>query len=92
LKYFTDELLERVRSLDDEVSGQAHDEWERAITSYQRRLREIGAQLPASVRRFRRQFCLHDAQVITMAEQDKQFFIVLQLEPPSTTTIFLKFG
>lgn len=91
MKYFTPELLARVRSLNDRVSEKAHDDWDRAIARYHRRLEQITSRLPASIKRFRRQLCLHDAQIIAMAHHGKQFFIVVQLEPPSRTTVFLTF-
>jgi hypothetical protein len=89
MKYFTPELLARFRSPDDHVSDKAHDDWDRAIDRYQRRLKKISRRLPTSVKRFRRQLCLHDAHIITLAQRGKQFFIVAELEPPSRTIVFL---
>jgi hypothetical protein len=91
MKYFTPELLNRVRSRDDDVSGPAHADWERAIKRYHRRWRQIQARFPVSVQRFRQQLCLHDAQVLGMAQHDAEFLMVVQLEPPAQTLVFLTF-
>src|SRR5437660_8691527 len=92
MKYFTPELLSRMRSEDEEVSAKAHDDWERAITRYHRRWQKIKAAFPEGVRHFDDdQICLHDAEVLSMARQGDTFLMVLQPEPPSSSVVLLTF-
>jgi hypothetical protein len=92
MRYFTPELLSRIRSLDEDVSAAAHQEWERALVNYQRRWAKIKAAFPEGVRRFEEDpVCLHDAQVLSMGQQGDTFAIVSQLEPPSRQLVVLTF-
>lgn len=92
MKYFTPELLARIRSEDDDVSWPAHDEWEVAIARYRRRLNKLVDKFPEGVSRFEEDsVCLHDARVLSIARQGEQLLMVLEPEPPATTAVVLTF-
>jgi hypothetical protein len=92
MRYFTPELLGRVRSQDEDVSVKAHDTWERAIVRYRRRWQQIKENFPQGVQRFRNdRVCLHDAQVLSIGRQGETFLMALQPESPSPNLVFLTF-
>jgi hypothetical protein len=67
VKYFTVELLNRIRSDDEGVSALAHGDWEAALKRYRQREARIKAALPRGVRRFLdAHVCLHDARLLNM--------------------------
>ena len=64
MKYFTVDVLNRIRSDDDDVSALAHDEWETVLNRYRQREERVKAALPKDVRRFLdAHICLHDARL-----------------------------
>ncbi|MGL4554154.1 MAG: hypothetical protein ACRC33_23570 [Gemmataceae bacterium] len=69
MRFFTPELLDRSRSLDDAVAEQAADEWDAAGEAYRRHLKDIRSLLPAGARRFHRLFTLHDAEAISLVHE-----------------------
>lgn len=92
MKYFTPELLNRVRSADDDVADAADDEWERAIKRSNRRWRRIRSAVPEGVRRFEdAPICLHDAEVLGMGREGDTFVWLLETEPPSSKPVVLTF-
>ncbi|HKI30441.1 MAG TPA: hypothetical protein VKA46_01020 [Gemmataceae bacterium] len=92
MKYFTPELVNRFRSLDDDVADAADDEWEEAIKRYHRRIRKIKPHFPEDLRRFKEQHvCLHDAEIFSMGRQGDQFVMLLETEPPSAKPVVLTF-
>jgi hypothetical protein len=92
MKYFTPELLSRIASLDDDVSVEAHHEWERAIVRSRRNWQKIKAAVPAEVQRFKNEHvCLHDAQLLSMARHGETLVMVLEPEPPSQNAVLLTF-
>jgi len=85
-------LLTRIRSADEEISAEAHQEWEQAIIRSRRRWQKIQAAFPKKVQRFEEdQVCLHDAQVLSMGQHGRTFIIVLQTEPPTQQMVLLMF-
>jgi len=92
MKYFTPELLNRVRSEDEDVSAEAHDEWEKAIQRSNRRWRRIQAGFPKAVRRFNDdRICLHAADVLRIGRSGNTFVMVLETEPPACKPVVLTF-
>jgi hypothetical protein len=92
VKYFTPDLLNRVRSQDEDVSADAHDEWEKAIQRSERRWRKIKGAFPKSVRRFDADYvCLHDADVLRMGRTKDTFIFFLETEPPASRPVVLTF-
>jgi len=92
MKYFTPELLNRFGSDDEDVSAAAHDEWDRAIARYKRRMARIKTAFPAEVQRFEQEhICLHDAEVLSIARQEERFVMVMHMEPPSQNLVILTF-
>jgi hypothetical protein len=92
MKYFTPDLLNRVRSEDEDASAEGHEEWDKAIQRYERRWRRIKAAFPKSVRRFDDQgICLHDADVLRMGRTKDTFVFFLETEPPSCQPVVLTF-
>ncbi|HJT76456.1 MAG TPA: hypothetical protein VJ739_04570 [Gemmataceae bacterium] len=72
MKYFKPELLRRCRSLDDDAADVAAAEWEQAIAAYRARLRAIRSRLPSGADRLLARFTLHDAQLLTIADDTKR--------------------
>jgi len=62
MKYFTPELYLQGQSLDDDVLDRTEEEWERRIKRYRRHYKKIEVRLPAALRRFHDEQCLHDAE------------------------------
>lgn len=92
MRYFTPELIVRVASEDDDVGIPAYDEWEAALAKYRRRIEKILGALPAEAHRFREErVCLHDARLVRMGRHGDRFLMVLDAEPPATTTVNLEF-
>jgi hypothetical protein len=92
MKYFTVELLNRFRSVDEDVSAFAHDDWEAALKRYRQREERIKSALPDRVRRFvDAHVCLHDARLLNMGRQDDTFVMILEMEPPSRRLVILTF-
>jgi hypothetical protein len=92
MKYFTPDILNRVRSEDEDVSAAAHDDWERATERYRRRVRRILPAFPEGVRRFKADhICLHDADVLRMGRTDHTFVFLLETEPPASKPVVLTF-
>jgi len=67
MKCFTPELYVQGQSREDEVLDRAHEEWERANQRYLKQYRRIERELPAALRRFHDEQCLHDAEWCGMA-------------------------
>ncbi|MBI3469102.1 MAG: hypothetical protein HY000_39360 [Planctomycetes bacterium] len=68
MKYFTPQLYVRFNSRDHEVASRADDEWDRAEAEYMSRLQSFRAEMPESVRFIAFQFCLHDAEFLSLVE------------------------
>lgn len=82
MKYFTPELYLQLGKLDNEQAFlTAQQQWEEALTDYQKELQRIRKDLPRSLRNLVESVYLHDARVLTMHQIDQDFFIILQ--PPS---------
>lgn len=92
MKYFTPDLLNWIRSENEDISEEAHDEWDRAIERYDRRWRRIKGAFPESVRRFDEDhICLHDADVLSMGRTGNTFVMLLETEPPASKPVVLTF-
>jgi hypothetical protein len=92
MKYFTPELVAGFQSPDEDGFVEAHEEWERAIQRYHRRLAKIKARLPKGVQQFRENHvCLHDAQLLRMARRGDSLVMVLETEPPARDLVVLTF-
>jgi hypothetical protein len=82
MKYFTPERYLRLGNLDNEAAFLAAQQgWEDAIAGYREQLQRIGKELPRGLRLLVKSVYLHDARVLTMHQDEDQFFITLQ--PPS---------
>src|SRR5262249_40619968 len=92
MKYFTLELLAAVQSEDEDISADAHHEWERAIVRSERRWRKIRDTFPQTVQQFNDDsVCLHDAELLSIGRQGDRLAMVLQPEPPAQTMVVLTF-
>jgi hypothetical protein len=92
MKYFTPAILNRIRSEHEDVSEEAHDEWDRATERYRRRVRRILPAMPEGTRRFKaNHICLHDADVPSMGRTGDTFVILLETEPPASKPVVLTF-
>ena len=82
MKYFKPELIERYRSINDDIADAAAKEWEEAIVSYRARIKAIRTKLPAGVRRLRSRVPLHDSKIFGVAISDPKplFSMLIQLE------------
>ena len=67
MRFFTPDLYLRFNSSDDEIADQANDEWEKAIDSYQRYLKNLN--LSESVKKLT-EINLHDAELSDFQEVD----------------------
>src|SRR5207248_6203575 len=79
MKYFTPELLARSRSLDDDEAEAAAAEWEKKITAYNVRLKEIRRRLPLGARQLLKHVSLHDAQFLTLNRAGNELFLTFRL-------------
>ncbi len=68
MRFFTPELYIRFNSPDDEVADRANEEWEHAISRYQKHLNGIREQLPSPVRSLS-ELCLHDGEVLNFEKE-----------------------
>lgn len=92
MRYFTPELLERLASPDDVVADAAHEEWERALLRWQRRWPKIESAFPEAVQQFEEaKVCLHDAQVLSLAQSSETLVMVVQGEAPARDLVLLTF-
>ena len=92
MKYFTVELLNRLRSDNEDESALCHDDWEMALKRYRQREQRIKPAMPKSVGRFvDTHLCLHDARLLSMGRQDDTLVMVLEMEPPSRELVILTF-
>jgi hypothetical protein len=92
MKYFTPELYARGNSSTEADVQGVEEEWEQALRRYQRRWKKIRSALPKAVRHFAEsQLCLHDAEVLHLARQGSQFFMILQLGSSGQTLVILTF-
>jgi hypothetical protein len=80
MKYLKPELLERCRSLDDDVAEAASEEWDRAIARYNAELAAIRPQFPAGVRAVLDRFSLHDGRVLSILWGTGKLSLVIRLE------------
>jgi hypothetical protein len=79
MKYFTPERYLRLGNLEDEQDFlNAQQEWEEALTGYREQLQRIWKDLPRGLRHLMETVYLHDARVLTMHQEEEQFFITLQ--------------
>lgn len=63
MRFFTPDLYLRFNSPDDDVADRANNEWEEALSSYEKRLAVLREQLPERVRTLA-ELCLHDCDVL----------------------------
>jgi hypothetical protein len=83
MKYLKYALLERCRSLDNDVAEAAGDEWDQAIDRYDAALTAIRPQFPAGVRTILDRFSLHDAKVLTYFLTKRRLSLLVRLEGTS---------
>jgi hypothetical protein len=85
MMYMTPELLARFRSVDDDISEAAAEEWERRGMEYRGHLEQLGSRpdLPRGLRKLLKRDILHDAKVLTMAvDKGNCFSLFLELAGP----------
>jgi hypothetical protein len=93
MKYFTPDLLARFGSTDDLVADAAYEEWEAKREAYDKHLKEIGKQLPRSVRRFIKEYRLHDARVVLIGNQPpRSFALFLELDASRNEGVLLVYS
>ena len=71
MRYFKTELLDRVRSLDDNVADAASSEWEQTVAKYNAKLESFRSRLPVGARSLLRKFSLHDGSILSIAVGEK---------------------
>jgi hypothetical protein len=93
MKYFTPELYVRGNSRDASIVRGIEHDWERAIQRYRRRWNRIKSAFPRGVRRFEEAgICLHDAELLHMAQEGTRFVMVLEMERPARNLVILTFA
>jgi hypothetical protein len=82
MQYLKPEILARCRSLDDDVSEAADDEWEQAVARYNADLDAIRPTLPAGARALLASCSLHDARILSIIEARRRprLSLLIQLE------------
>lgn len=91
MKYFTPELYTRLQAADESAMDEADAAWQCAEEQYQRRLKSIRLQLPASALKILDQARLHDAEVLWIGQAVPVFAMLLRLDPPARTTLVLSY-
>ena len=71
MKFFTPELYLRSNSRDDAVADHAADDWEKAISDYNRHLAKYTKQMNPRVKDLAETLCLHDAELISLEEHPR---------------------
>ena len=86
MRYLKPEILARSRSLDDDVSEAAADEWEQALATYNAELDSIRPDLPSAVRALLASYSLHDARILSISEARRKprLSLLIQLEGKPT--------
>src|SRR5262245_53775489 len=94
MNFFTPDLLVRYGSTDDAVADAAHQEWEKVHQDYLEHLRVIRPKLPRAVKSFFRNFCLHDAKLLTLGirEGGLALSLLLELDTPSDKGVLLTYA
>src|SRR6266851_2750434 len=91
MKYFTPEKYQALQASSGEAMDAGDDNWERAVTDYERHLQIIRPDLPESIRHLQDDFYLHDADVILMGRQGNDFVIALWLTTPPGNFLVLTY-
>ncbi len=71
MKFFTPELYLRSNSRDDAVADCAADDWEKAISDYNKHLAKYAKQMNPRVKDLAETLCLHDAELISLEEHPR---------------------
>ena len=83
MRYFKPELFVQLQNRCDAGARRTADiAWEEAIEDYRARVKDLGARLPASVRRLVKDYQLHDADVLAMDQSRRNLTVTLNLDPP----------
>ncbi len=90
MRYFTPERWMLLQDVSDEQHfDTAHREWQQALTQYREHLAQLRAVLPAPLRRFSEQECLHDAILLTAWQVRSRVQLVVRPEPSAEKSLLL---
>jgi hypothetical protein len=94
MKYLTPERYLRLGNLDDEKAFRnAHQDWEGALSRYQKHLARIRNEIPGGLRRLIESTYLHDATVVDMLQGPaSRFTITLQPEAQPNRRVLLRYS
>jgi hypothetical protein len=92
MKYFTPELYSRLQDMSSDKAMDAADAaWEQARQRYHRSLKRLMRAMPRGLAFLLENFYLHDADVLSMGQEGKQFVIVLRLDVPPRELLVLNY-
>jgi hypothetical protein len=87
MKYFTQELIVRGQTRDDNVLNEVEALWDHNCERYVAYLASIKDRLPPGLRHRVDSYYLHDAVIRGMGRQGKAFVIIVQLDTPPQSII-----
>jgi hypothetical protein len=92
MKYFTQELLNRLNSKDLGEAENASDAWESVAAEYRSHLAKIEAQLPKPLSKLFNEHYLHDARVAFAGQLGPDSFsVILTLDAPPHVSLLLSY-
>jgi hypothetical protein len=87
MKYFTQDLIARGQSHDDNVLNEVEALWDANCDRYVAYLDSIRDRLPPGLRHRVEKYYLHDAVIRGMGRQGRSFVIIVQLDTPPQSII-----
>jgi hypothetical protein len=92
MKYFTPERWLRFQDpRDKQVFFSAHEEWQEALRTYRRKLRQILRRSPNRLKRFAESECLHDAMVLAIWQGRSRLNVILRPDMPTQEVVVLTY-
>jgi len=92
MKYFTPELHTRTSSLDDGQADAAHEEWEKAVKRYEKRLAKIRPAFTSGLKKLTGELRLHDAQLLFFGQREDRCILVFRPEQSPKTMVWLEYA
>jgi hypothetical protein len=93
MKYFTQELLNRLNAKDQREAENASDAWEAVAAEYRSHLAKIESQLPKPLLKLFNEHYLHDARVAFAGQLGPHTFsVILTLDTPPHASLLITYG
>ena len=89
MKYFTDDLINRFQSEDDEIADAADEEWEQAAEEYLKYINTIKEHMPNEWNDIPYQ---HDAKIIVVTETEDTFMMIMRMDVPPRGLYMLEYS